>query len=129
MAFPSTAIGMAVVFRRPITLVVSRRFDPFVREDARIFSAELGLDLIDADQRLGSWVVPAVPEETYAAFESRYVRLPGTPPSCRSGRSSPGLSLAPLRTPDEGKETLPSPLSHLTVVEGSIDHLTMRLPP
>ncbi len=79
MAFPSTATGMAVVFRRPLTLIVSRKFDPFVREDARAYSAHLPLNTIDADKQLKSWKIPVVSEEAYAGFESRYVRVAGTP--------------------------------------------------
>ena len=75
----STAIGLAALFQRPLTLLASSKSDSYIQGMNRAYAQALNIPLIDLD-------APELPpfnlnvnEEGYAQYVEKYIKRPGTP--------------------------------------------------
>jgi hypothetical protein len=75
----STAIGIAVAFRKPLILMNSAKFDPFVQGLTFAYSAELMVPLLDLDLDSLPTISLNVDENAYARFIEQYIKKAGTP--------------------------------------------------
>jgi hypothetical protein len=98
----STAIGMAVVFRRPLLLLNSNMFDSFVQVRSRAAAQALDTQLIDLDALELPPFTLDVNAEAYAQYVQKYVKRQGTPEApfwsvvaseIVSGAQSPGTNM------------------------------------
>jgi len=75
----STAIGLAALFRRPLTLLASRRSDSYIQGMNRAYAQALDMPLIDLDAPELPPLTLDVNEEAYAQYVQKYVKRQGTP--------------------------------------------------
>ena len=75
----SSAIGLAALFRRPLALLSSGKFDSYVQGMNRAYAQALDTPLIDLDAPDLPTLTFVVKEEAYAQYVQRYIKRPGTP--------------------------------------------------
>jgi len=75
----STAIGLAAVFQKPLALLISAHFDPFIRKLSLGYSQALSTPLVDLDYSEMPIISLDVDEDAYARYVEKYIKKPGTP--------------------------------------------------
>ncbi len=76
----STAIGMAVAMRKPLVIMTSSRFEPWVCQSNHSLIRQLNPAVIDLDCESPSVQGPLeVDQEAYSKFLERYMKRAGTP--------------------------------------------------
>lgn len=75
----STAIGFAVMWRKPLIILNSSLFDSQSKEFNKLFSCLLGATEIDLDSIYSIPKIMEVDNNLYEQYEHNYIKKPGTP--------------------------------------------------
>ena len=75
----STAIGFAVMWRKPLIILNSNVFDSQSRKFNKLFSSLLGATEIDLDSDYSIPRIMGIDNDLYDDYQNKYIKRPGTP--------------------------------------------------